>query len=210
MTPEQFCAQYPRLYHMAEAGSWPSIEQHGLRSTSALLDLFEVTGPGRERLESQQRHESVVITHPVHGMATIRDQKPLPESKLRQCLHNLTPQQWYKLLNGKVFFWSTKDRVEELLRARAYRGRTHTVLTVDSRELLRRHVDRITLSRINSGAAIYQPTPRGADTFRSLSDWPAARRPRSGNLSVPIKEVAVEYCVPDIAEIVVSHEERIA
>jgi len=62
---------------MAEAGSWPSIRRHGLLSTSALLDLFEVTGVERVRLESQRRPETVKIEHPEHGEALIRDQKPL-------------------------------------------------------------------------------------------------------------------------------------
>jgi hypothetical protein len=33
---------------MAEAGSWPSIKRHGLLSTTALLDLFEIPAPDRE------------------------------------------------------------------------------------------------------------------------------------------------------------------
>src|SRR2546429_180882 len=48
---DQLVAHFPRLYHMAEAGSWPSVEQHGLLSTSALLDLFEVTGEKRRDIE---------------------------------------------------------------------------------------------------------------------------------------------------------------
>jgi hypothetical protein len=42
---------YPRLFHMSHSGSWPSIQQHGLLSTTALLDLFEVKGKERESLE---------------------------------------------------------------------------------------------------------------------------------------------------------------
>ena len=38
---------YPRLYHMAHAGSWPMIQRHGLLSTTALLDLFEIGGERR-------------------------------------------------------------------------------------------------------------------------------------------------------------------
>ena len=45
----------PTLYHMAEGGSWPSIQRHGLRSTSALLDLFEVDGARREAILRRHR-----------------------------------------------------------------------------------------------------------------------------------------------------------
>jgi hypothetical protein len=67
LTPGYITERWPRLYHMAEAGSWPSIERHGLLSTTALLDLFEISGPRREAIESARRPESVKITHPLHG-----------------------------------------------------------------------------------------------------------------------------------------------
>jgi hypothetical protein len=43
MDTAELIARYPRLYHMAEDGSWPSIQAHGLLSTRAMLDHFEVT-----------------------------------------------------------------------------------------------------------------------------------------------------------------------
>lgn len=47
--------RYPLLYHMAELASWPSVRAHGLRSTSSLLDLFQVTDEDRAQFESQRR-----------------------------------------------------------------------------------------------------------------------------------------------------------
>jgi Family of unknown function (DUF7002) len=69
--------KYPLVYHMAAVRSWSSIQHHGLLSTTAILDLFEVKADCREAIESRKRPESVVITHPQHGTATIRDQKPI-------------------------------------------------------------------------------------------------------------------------------------
>lgn len=43
VTPEELANLYPRLYHMAEPGSWESIRRYGLLSTSSLLSLFEIT-----------------------------------------------------------------------------------------------------------------------------------------------------------------------
>ena len=40
MTVDELLATYPRLWHMAMDGSWPSIEKRGLLSTSALLELY--------------------------------------------------------------------------------------------------------------------------------------------------------------------------
>ena len=49
LTPEYLAQRWPRLYHMAEAGSWESVKRHGLLSTTALLDLFEVSGDRTRR-----------------------------------------------------------------------------------------------------------------------------------------------------------------
>src|SRR5579872_2944477 len=106
---------YPRLFHMSHAGSWPSIQQHGLLSTTALLDLFEVDGQRRIMLEECRRSQSEAIIHPTHGRAMLRDQQPLNENKLAKALQDgLSPRDWYKLLNGKVFFWGPETRLKIL------------------------------------------------------------------------------------------------
>src|SRR5688572_30148855 len=102
---------YPELYHMADVNSWPSIKKHGLRSTCALLDLFESSGQARHQLESEHRPCSVTINHPIHGSAVIRDQKPMSDSGLRRCLlDDLAPRDWYEVINQHVFFWFTLSR----------------------------------------------------------------------------------------------------
>ena len=57
MITEELIRYFPVLYHMANAGTWPSIRGRGLLSTSALLDLFEIRGQERERIESQHGEE---------------------------------------------------------------------------------------------------------------------------------------------------------
>src|SRR5215213_3975873 len=100
-----FWTRYPVLFHMAAAGSWPSIQRHGLLSTVALLDLFEIHSERREALIEQRRPNSETILHPVHGTAVIRDQRPLHDRKLAGCLRGIAVADWYRLLNGRVFFW---------------------------------------------------------------------------------------------------------
>jgi hypothetical protein len=107
---------------MAEDGSWPGIRKHGLLSTSALLDLFDVTGSERSSIESERRLESVTLKHPVYGKAVVRDQKPLREGPLAKCLIGLTLQEWYETLNSRVFFWLTEERLKGLLMAIPYRS----------------------------------------------------------------------------------------
>ena len=209
MVVAEFVKHYPRLYHMAEAGTWPSIQRHGLLSTSALLDLFEIKGQQRDSIELQRRPASVRIQHPKRGQAVIRDQRPISDVKLRQALQGgLTPSDWYRLLNVMVFFWTELDRLNRLLGGRWYRGRDHTVLTVDSRKLLLAHADDVMLCHINSGAMPYGPTPRGSSTFVPFAEWSGGVGPRSGKLKASIVETAVRYAIPDIADMVVDVTER--
>jgi hypothetical protein len=206
ISQEQFLALYPRLYHMAQAGSWPSIKRRGLLSTSALLDLFEVNGTAREAIESQHRPNSVEITHATHGRAVIRDQKPMSEKALLKCLVGTTPRQWYELLNRRVFFWVTQNRVLTLLSARAYKNHEHDVLTIDARALLERYAARLTLSPINSGSTVYNPKLRGLDLFKPLTAFPFEGRQRYGERAVA--ELSVEHSVPDLKDFVIRVERR--
>lgn len=194
MTLDEFVNRYPELYHMAEAGSWPSIRQHGLLSTSALLDLYGYTGRCRVAIEQQRRPECITLAHPLHGSATIRDQKPLNEKRLAACLTDgLKPRDWYMTLNGRVFFWASYDRLQDLLNAKLYRSRAHDVLVVDSRCLLESCGDDVEFCHINSGATFMKPAERGLQTFLRLQEY---RRRR-------VAEVAVRRLVANIEQMTI-------
>jgi len=190
---------------MAESGSWPSIQKQGLLSTSALLDLFEVEGEERFAIESQWRPQSVVITHPTHGTAVIRDQKPLHEGALAKLLDGMSTREYFELLNGKTFFWVRSERLERLLNARAYRSRRHIVLTVDSKQLVTSNAGRLWLSPINSGA-IFGSGRRGVQTFKGISEYPFEdMKKRKGRDA--IVELAVDYAVKNISDLTAKVEE---
>jgi hypothetical protein len=207
-TEAELTRYYPRLFHMAEAGSWPLIREHGLLSTKGLLDLFEWKGEPRRLLESAHRPDSVTIQHVKHGTAVIRDQKPMRERSLKTCLIGMGPEEWYELLNGFVFFWLTRERAEQLLMARAYRNSTHSVITVDTATLLAKYASKVRLSPINSGSTIYKPRPRGFATFRIITDYPFDERKKLRGKANAVAELAVEYGVPDIYKFVLSVEHR--
>ena len=212
ISPEAFAERHPRLFHMAEAGSWPSIARHGLLSTRALLDLFEVHGSRRVDLEARHRPESVTLHHAQHGQAVVRDQKPMDDRGLARGLalagSSLTPTAWYQLLNARVFFWVNPTRLEKLLQARAYRTKRQTVLTVDTAGLLGRHAARVELSPINSGATKPYPQPRGPDTFLPLARYPFAAWDAKRKRREPVVELTVTHSVPDIRDFVLRVEER--
>jgi hypothetical protein len=206
MGPDELVEYYPHLYHMTEDGTWDCIRERGLLSTASLVELFEVPEPERTQLLTQHRPNSVPLTHPAHGRVVIRDQKPLPPSKLERLLLDMTVPQWMELLNGFVFFWLQADRVSRLLNARAYRNRSHLVLTLDTKRLVNDHSSQIRLSPINSGAAAYLQGSRGSATFKSIKDFP---HPRPRSLSKPpkyIAELAVPNAVPNILEYIMRVE----
>ena len=194
----------PTLYHMAERGSWPSIQRHGLLSTSALLDLYEIGGAEREAIEGRRRPEGVAIEHPTLRPAIIRDNKPMDDAGLRMCLlDGLTPEDWYRCLNARVFFWLTPERLQRLLNARPYRELEHDVLELDTAALVAAHRPAIRLSPINSGTTKPFPSTaakRGRGTFLPIADYPYAQWRAAGRKAGErVVELTVDYAVPDAA-----------
>lgn len=199
---EELVSLHPQLFHMATEGSWPSIKRYGLLSTSALLDLFEVDPERRIQLEGRRRPESVSLTHRVHGHASVRDQKPMTDSGLVVALRGSgqSPEDWYRRLNRKVFFWLTEERLFRMLGAKPYRNTAHTVLVLDTRSLVKVHLPQITLSSLNSGATRPFPWPRDLNTFSPLADYPFAALSGRRKLRDVVVELAVEYSVRDITD----------
>ena len=201
METNELIDRFPRLFHMADRRAWDGIVDHGLLSTTALLDLYEIPPEERERIEGSRRPEIVVLEHPEHGTAYIRDNKPLTETKLANALDpGVSVADFLRLLNGKVFFWLTPERLGELLQARAYRDREHLILTLETQRLLDVYGDSVTLSPINSGATMYNAAPRGMDTFKSIAEYNYELRRRKRGPKKAIAELAVDYGIPDVLD----------
>jgi hypothetical protein len=209
MNPEDISSYYPRLYHMAERGSWESIMRHGLLSTGSLLDLFEVEESHRREILGMRRPKSRTLEHARHGQAVVRDQIPLSEARLRTCLTDMSLEEWLEALNSRVFFWLDAAHLETLLGARAYRDSAHDVICVDTEALVKRHANNITLSPINSGATMYKPPERGSQTFLPITEYPFQERRRARGQNA-IVELAVDDGVRDILEVAVCVERRSA
>lgn len=200
---EEVIADCPTLFHMAERGSWDSIRERGLLSTSALLDLYEVTGSLRETIESTRRPTSVPLDANGLPRAVVRDQIPMTDADLRRCLpDHMTPTNWYELLNAKVFFWLTRDRLHRLTGAAAYRDKSHDVIEVDTRSVIEAHRDKIWFCPMNSGNTKPMPHPRDESTFLRIEDYPyshwRARRKRGER----VVELALDHSVPDLSRYV--------
>lgn len=191
----------PTLYHMAERGSWPSIRDRGLLSTSALLDLYSMEGESRHRIERIHRPRSVALNGKGLPRAVVRDQMPMSDSGLRRCLPgHMEPADWYQILNGKAFFWLSRERLHRLTGARAYRDREHDILLVDTRSLVEAHRAAIWLCPINSGCTKPVARARDENTFERIRDYSYSYWRRKRKRGERVVELAVDYAVPDITD----------
>jgi hypothetical protein len=116
----------------------------------------------------------------------------------------MEPDAWYALLNGKVFFWPTEQRLHTHQIARGNRDREHCVLIVDTAALLAAVGERVTLCPINSGAALRKAAARGPQTFQRISDYPYEARKKARGAAGAIAEVAVDYALADVQKLVLS------
>jgi uncharacterized protein DUF7002 len=198
VTFEKIIELHPTLFHMAERGTWESIRSRGLLSTSALMDLFQITGSKREEIEAAIRKRRIDLDVGT-GRIVIRDQK-MSDSKLAKCLQDrLTTRDWLLMLNGKVFFWLTEPRLITLMKS--YAKDEHLVLEVDTAELLKRHGARVMLAPMNTGTTSPMGFPRGLKTFLPPDQYPfEAHKKTKGGAKKAIVELTVDYSVPDIAE----------
>jgi hypothetical protein len=200
------------VYHLAEASNWLSIQRHGLLSASNLLDLAGIPRIHRKRLEWRQRLQHIELPNGVQ----IRDQRPMPPTGLETCLVGMTPAEWYRLINARVFFWLDPGRLNR--QRAACEPRPQVVLTVDTASLVARYSRHLEVTPINTGNARRRPARRGAATFVPYIAWTksgwaseaaALGTPERSRSRLPA-ELTVVGSVPDVMQFVVQVSELAA
>lgn len=189
-------------FHIVESANWAHLRRDGLISARALL--------AANGLPAACGWRSGTVTLP--DGRVIRDQKPMPPAALARCLDApLSPDDWYDLLNGCVFFWLDEARVQR--HAKALARRDQVLLRLDARRLAAAYAAHVRLSPFNLGAAIRRPARRGLRTLVPLEDW---RRdawkaealhdmaPRSPTHAPA--EMIVLTAIPDLADFVMTAE----
>lgn len=196
MTPNELAARHPRLFHVTEPGAWPSIERHGLLSTNAALVHFDAPRDIIAKVSAHPRPATITLDHPENGTLILNDQLPLNEKALTVCLDGgLSPQDWLRILNDRVFFWPDEANLERLLGARINRGRVRDVLVFDTLSLAHAAHDRMELSPINSGATIRKPARRGPETFTPISALSYRNWQRKRGRRDTVREVTVVHAL---------------
>lgn len=193
-------------YHLADTENWPLIQRDGLLCANELI--------ARAGLDSSRTYRDHNVQLPTG--AWIRDQRPMPPAALARCLDpGLDPEDWYALVNSKVFFWLSRERLER--HRAACRARPQIVLAIDLPALLARHGARAYVTPFNVGNARRNAASRGHRTFVPIESWrttrwePEARaghptRPRSH----PPAELAIDHAVPDIMDFIITSRETFA
>lgn len=203
MEAREFAQRYPTLYHMADQAAWPSIQRHGLLSTKAIVDLFSPDPDVRTAVLSEVRRKSFVLRRNGLDAVTIRDQLPL--KFLDECLEpGVARQEYLDALNGRVFFWLTEKRLQRLLNARAYRGRPHVVVHIDTAAFLDVYEPTVELAAYNTGSAHVPNAPkRGPAVFVPLERYPFDYwRKKRGRTGEHVVELTVPYAVPEVTRFV--------
>ena len=198
MTPDELAERIPHLYHVTDREAWPMIERHGLLTTDGIVERFVADPAEAERLRTERRTDFVTVYAGPDGRVTINDNLPLHFRNLAPQLDDgLTPAEWLRILNGRVYFWPRFERGAGFLRAGRRGGREKLLLAFDTRSLAAAHEGRLDLAPINTGSALRKPARRGRGTFMPARDvgWDEWRRLR-GRLD-NVAEVSVRGGVPD-------------
>jgi hypothetical protein len=181
---------FKHLYHIAEAENLASILKHGLMSTERLTEKAGI--PQSERTALLRSHRQANVHLPTGVL--VRDQRPMPPGTLAGALDDgLEPSDWYALLNGFVFLWPDRARMERHLSACG--GRPQAILTFDGPALLDGLAAKAFVSPINSGNACRKAARRGRDTLVPYATWLRGGWP-TGQRTRPPAELLFNCVVP--------------
>lgn len=99
---------------MVEAGTWERIKAEGLLSTTTPVQVLDPPEDLFRLVLGENRMNSVRLDDGDSGTVWTRDQKPL--ARLKSALTpDTTVQQYLDMLNGRVFFWLRKERLQTFL-----------------------------------------------------------------------------------------------
>lgn len=105
-------------------------------------------------------------------------------------LDGVTVEEWWELVNGRVYFFSQERPLKRLLASYAERGYGQEVIKFRTEALLAPVAASVEVTTVNAGVFPRQAGPcRGRMTFIPLSDFPASDWS-------DIKEVTVSCPVP--------------
>jgi hypothetical protein len=187
------------VFHMVDQANWQSVAQRGLLSASMLIDELPDIEQ-RADLKRRFRPSTLVL----QTGCRLRDQRPMPPACLARCLDQpLQPADWYALVNDRVFFWASAERLQR--HHAACLDRAQVILAIDTEQLMAQHADEAEVTAFNTGNARRLPAKRGNRSFVPYRSWlenawqeeQAFGRPPRPPAHRPI-ELVVRHAVPNV------------
>ena len=190
MDLDALVARFPRIWHVTFPGGWGGINRSGLRST---LDLLESAGRSDEA-KAVRPDITTVSTADVD--ATLRNQAPNRKDPAPY-LDGVTVEEWWQLVNGRSYFFPTREDADKMIETNLEQGHSQEVLTFETRRLLGPVADSIHVSTVSAGVFPRTAGPaRGHGTFQRLADYTGP--------SLKIREISVTETVPMLDAAVIS------
>jgi hypothetical protein len=186
-------------YHLVDEANWVSIQANGLMCAKRLAAACGYD------LGALRSHRAKGLTLP--SGVRIRDQSPMPPAVLAKCLRDgLSSEDWYDLLNSKVFFWLDPERLNR--QRRACGDTPQRVLVIDAVSLLEKHGGRAEVTPINTGNAMRAAAPRGRSTFVPWNRWISSAweyEQVGRTVTRPPNHRPVELTIEDAVEDILDH-----
>ena len=200
MYTSDLAAVAPQLFHLTAGDAWESIQEHGLRSATWLVRALALEEERAAALLTAPRESVEVIGDPADplGHATLRDQKPLTLSKLERLVEGITPENYIRLINDRVYFYMKAADVERVRGVRDAEGQPQLLLTLDSRRLLADYQGSVRVAKINTGATIGMQGRRGPRTWLAIDKFPGR--------ATEVKEFTVLDGISEVMPYLVSAE----
>lgn len=178
------------MYHLTASSNVASIvERRELLSAKRVAETV-----GLENISDfvRTRRPHHVVLESAGRAFHVRDQRPISERALAKCLSNgMTVGDYLELLNERIFFWATTDRLNR--HYVRYRDEKPTILRFKTADIISLNSN-VELCRLNSGAtrANYhlggKPPLRGRETFSSAARF-------SGAIGAVAEVTLVDRCI---------------
>jgi hypothetical protein len=178
MQIEQFIKLRPFLYHLTDRRNLDNIFQTKMiYSTIDLVKKSNLSEVEQKVLLMNKRksHSAIPLGDRI---IYIRDQNPILENNLKKTLtKGWKVSDFYMLLNSRVFFWPTIDRLNR--HYKRYLNEHPIILRVKTSEIIELNINP-EFSRLNTGATRSNakwnggPPARGENTFYRMDKYPHA------------------------------------
>ena len=202
MTPEEFSDRFPILYHAAWPQARERIRRDGLMSPLAICEDLGFSAAETEKVLTTRRPRITAFRHDV----ILNDNSPLQDGPLRRALPpELSPEDWMRALNSRVFLFTKLREAEAFADAAASRSRARDLWAFDTATLADRYFDRLEITPFNTGATTRRPPARDLSTFAKVAEtdfeeW-RTRRIRTGIKTGKdnVREVCIYHSAPGVS-----------